>query len=112
MHGMPAMTLTHNLAQRIVDWIAISFDTDASVADPSARIIASTDPNLIGRTHPVAQRALASGALSEGRDVQLAGSSLPIVFDDAIVGAIVLNDTSPRGRDIAYVAKTLAELMI
>jgi len=75
MHGTPAMILTHTLAQRIVDWVTISFDTDASVADPSARIIASSDPNLVGRTHPVAQLAIASGALRERRDAQLAGRS-------------------------------------
>jgi hypothetical protein len=50
--------------------------------------------------------------LRERRDAQLAGSSLTIVSGDAIVGAIVLNDTSSCGREIASVAKTLAELMI
>jgi carbohydrate diacid regulator len=43
---------------------------------------------------------------------QRAGIGLPIVSANAIIGAIVLNDTSPRGQEIASVAKALAELMI
>lgn len=106
------MTLTHTLAQRVVDWLAINFGVGASVADPAARIIASTDPRLVGRSHPSARRAIARGALSASGNAQLAGIGLPIVYADEIIGAIVLNDTSPRCREIASVARALAELMI
>jgi carbohydrate diacid regulator len=109
---MPAVILTHHLAQRIVDWLAISFDAGASVVDPAARILASTGLHLVGQIHPVARRAIADGVLSEDDGGPLAGISLPIVSANAIIGAIVLNDTSPRGREIASIAKTLAELMI
>jgi carbohydrate diacid regulator len=109
---MIAVILSHHLAQRIVDWLAISFDAGASVADSSARILASTDATLIGSTHPLARHAIARGALSEGDDGPLAGISLPIVYANAIIGVIVLDDTSPRGREIALVAKMFAELMI
>jgi carbohydrate diacid regulator len=106
------VTLTPTLAQRIVDWLAISFDVSASVADPTARIIASTDPQLVGSAHPSARYAIACGALSAEGDTQRADIGLPIVFANAIVGAIVLNDTSARGHEIASVAKAFAELMI
>jgi carbohydrate diacid regulator len=106
------MTLTHALAQRIVDWLTISFDVCASVADSTARIIASADPQLVGRTHPSARCAIAPDGLSADGDAERAGFGLPIVSANAIIGAIVLNDTSPRGREIASIAKALAELMI
>jgi carbohydrate diacid regulator len=106
------MALTHILAQRIVDWLAISFDVGACVTDRSARIIASTDPQIVGSAHPTARCALARGALSAGGDGQRAGIGLPIVYANTIIGALVLNDTSPHGREIALVAKALAELMI
>ncbi len=109
---MPTVILTHHLAQRIVDWLSLSFDASASVTDPSARILASTNLRLVGRTHPTARRAIAHGALSEGGDAQSASCSLPIVYADAVIGAIVLDDTSPRGRQVVSTAKILAELMI
>jgi carbohydrate diacid regulator len=62
--------------------------------------------------HPLARRAIASGALSEDNDTEFAGISIPIVSANAIIGAIVLNDTSPRGREIASAGKALAELLI
>src|SRR5690349_12955032 len=86
------VTLTHTLAQRIVDWLAISFDLCASVADPSARIIASTEPELVGTTHPSAHCAIARGGLSAGGDIQHTGIVLPIVSANTHIGAIVLND--------------------
>jgi carbohydrate diacid regulator len=109
---MYVVILTHHLGQRIVDWLAISFGAGASVADLSAHIIASTDPHLVGRMHPLARHAIASGALSEDDATQFAGVSIPIVSANAVIGAIVINDTSPRGREIASAAKTLAELLI
>jgi carbohydrate diacid regulator len=112
VNEMHIVILTHHLGQRIVDWLAISFDADASVADLSARIIASTDPHLVGRMHPLARRAIACGALSEDDTTQFAGISIPIVCANTVIGAIVLNDTSPRGPEIASAAKTLTELLI
>ncbi|HEU5101315.1 MAG TPA: helix-turn-helix domain-containing protein [Roseiflexaceae bacterium] len=112
MNEICIVVLTHHLGQRIVDWLAISFDVGASVADLSAHIIASTDPDLVGRVHPVAQRAITSGALSEDHDTQFAGISIPIISASSIIGAIVLNDSSPRGRELASAAKALAELLI
>ena len=109
---MHVVILTHHLGQRIVDWLAISFDVSASVADLSAHIIASTDPHLVGRMHPLARRAIASGALSEDDATQFAGIGIPIVSANAVIGAIVLNDTSPHCRETASAAKTLTELLI
>jgi sugar diacid utilization regulator len=62
--------------------------------------------------HPLAQRAIASGALAEDDATQFAGISTPIMSVNAIIGAIVLNDISPRGREIASAAKILTELLI
>jgi carbohydrate diacid regulator len=112
LNEMHVVILTHHLGQRIVDWLAISFDASASVADLSGHIIASTDPHLVGRMHPLARRAIASGGLSEDDATQFAGISTPIVSANAVIGAIVLNDTSPRGREIASAAKALTELLI
>src|SRR5215216_2453305 len=108
---MLIMPLADNLAQQIVAWIATSFDVKVSVADPSARILASTDPSLVGRSHPLATHALMSSA-SNADDLQHTGVSLPIVAANAIVGAVVIDDSSPRGKAIAAIAKTLAELLI
>lgn len=112
LNEMQVVILTHHLGQQIVDWLAISFDASASVADLSAHIIASTDPHIIGRMHPLAQRAIMSGGLSEDDATQFAGISTPILAANAVIGAIVLNDISPHGREIASVAKTLTELLI
>jgi carbohydrate diacid regulator len=109
---MRIMQLTNEVARRIVDWVALSFDVGVSVADMSARIIASTDPNLIGIAHPLATRAIACSESIEDGDVQFGGISIPIVSTNVIIGAIVLNDTSHRVRKIAYVSKALAELII
>ncbi len=106
------MQLTYEVAQRIVDWVALSFDVGVSVADTSARIIASTDPNLVGIAHPLATRAIARSESIEDGDIQFGGISIPIVSTNVIIGAIVLSDMSHRGRKIAYVSKALAELII
>jgi carbohydrate diacid regulator len=106
------MVLTYHLGQRIVDWLAISFSAVASVAGQDARIIASSSPRLVGCVHPLARRAIVSGEVSEDGDTAWAGISIPIVHATAAIGAIVLDDTSPRGREVAVVARTLAELLI
>jgi sugar diacid utilization regulator len=49
---------------------------------------------------------------SNADNAQCTGISLPIVAADAIVGAVMLDDSSPRGKAIAVIAKTLAELLI
>jgi carbohydrate diacid regulator len=112
MNELQIIVLTQQLGQRIADWLAISFDVDASVTDTSAHIIASTDPHLVGRNHPIARSAIMSGKLSKDDDNQFAGISIPIVSANTIIGAIVLNDSTPRGQEIASVAKALAELLI
>jgi carbohydrate diacid regulator len=109
---MRTMQLTDEVAQRIVDWVAFSFDVGVSVADTSARIIASTDPDWIGIAHPLAIRAIAHSESVEDGDVSFGGISIPIVSSNVIIGAIVLNDMSHRARKIANVSKALAELII
>jgi carbohydrate diacid regulator len=107
-----AVVLTAEIAQRIVDRVASSLDKRLSVADATGRVLASTDAGLVGRRLPDVEQVVTIGERAQVGAQSPSGMCLPLVYLDQVVGAIVLDDTSPQGREIVRVAKTLAELII
>jgi carbohydrate diacid regulator len=105
------VVLTAQVATRIIDRVATSLGKRVSLADLSGRIIASSDVGLIGSRPSLAFRALGSGQIEEA-DEQDPGLSVPLVFDDHVVGALVLHDHPSHEREVIGVVKTLAELLI
>lgn len=106
------MKLNSDTAERIVLLVAQAVDRGVSVTDTAAHVLASTDSHLVGSQHAPAERAMASGGLVEDAVGPLAGISLALVYDNQIIGALVLDDTSQHGRETIYVAKTLAEMVV
>ena len=106
-----SVKLSTDAARRILDRVATSLNTPVSIADASGRVLASTDPTRLGARLEVAERAIAAGEAAERRDRGEA-MSLPLVYADAVVGAIVLDGVDGQGHELARVAKTLAELII
>ena len=106
------MRLNTDIARRIVDRVAAGLDKQVGVVDAAGRILASTDERLVGLRLPSAERAIERGAAVEDGEQLLAGISLPLTYAGAVVGAIVLGDMSPQGRELGQVARTLAELII
>jgi carbohydrate diacid regulator len=100
------------MARRIVERVASGMNKQVCVADPAGAILASSDGRLVGAQLSPGAPACAGGAIVEYDDHQLVGIGLPLIYADAVVGMIVLNDPSPEGRELGRVAKTLAELII
>jgi carbohydrate diacid regulator len=114
LRGHPQRTepsLTEHVAARIVSRITLSLAQSVSLADPSGRIIASSDTSLVESRPLVAVQALSSGRVEEanGQDPAL---SAPLMFDDDVVGALILHDQPDHGREVIGVVKTLAELLL
>jgi carbohydrate diacid regulator len=106
-----ASLLSDEIAARILKRLVASLDKQVSVAGPSGRILVSSDPQRVGVRHPLAIDALRAGAIVEAGEPD-PGVSAPLVFEDAIVGALVLHDEPSHGREIVGVVRTLAELLI
>jgi carbohydrate diacid regulator len=105
------MILSNEVGQRIVGRISVGLHEGISVADHSARVVASTTPQLIGTTCNLAVRAIATGAMVEAADGNV-GLSIPLIHVDKVVGAIILHGVARNRMDVAHVAKALAELII
>jgi len=106
-----ASLLSDDVATRILNRLVASLDKHVSVAGPSGRILVSSDPKRVGERHPLALDALRGGAVVEAGEPD-PGVSAPLVFEDALVGALVLHDEPSHGREIVGVVRTLAELLI
>jgi carbohydrate diacid regulator len=106
------MIVSVEIARRILDRVGATLNRQVSVTDRAGHVLASTDEQLLGMLHPLAKRAINAEATVEVEDGQSAGLGLPLVYADAIVGALVLADVSREGREFARLAKTLAELII
>jgi carbohydrate diacid regulator len=104
--------LTEQIAARILDRLTASLDTQVSVATPSGRVLASTDSELVGARSSLARAAAQRGETVDAHEPEPGGVSAPLVFEDEIVGALVLHGDLAHGREILGVVKTLAELLV
>jgi carbohydrate diacid regulator len=104
--------LTEQIAARILDRLTASLDTQISVATPGGRILASTDAELVGTRSSLARTAARRGETVDAHEADAAGVCAPLVFEDEIVGALVLHGDLAHGHEIVGVVKTLAELLI
>ena len=104
--------LSEQIAARILDRLTASLDTQVSVATPGGRILASTDSELVGVRSSLARAAAQRGATVEAHEPEPGGVSAPLVFEDEIVGALVLHGDLGHGHEIVGVVKTLSELLI
>jgi carbohydrate diacid regulator len=104
--------LSEQVATRILDRLTASLDAQVSVTAPSGRVLASTDPELVGDRQPLARLAIQTGAIADAHEPGAGGVSAPLVFEDEIVGALILHDDPAHGHEIVGVVKTLAELLI
>jgi carbohydrate diacid regulator len=108
----PPPLLSDQLATRILDRLTASLTAQVSVTAPSGRVLASTDPGLVGARHHLARAAAGSGEIVDSCEPTVGGVSAPLVFEEKIVGALVLHGDPAHGREIVGVVKTLAELLI
>lgn len=106
------MELTREVANRIIDRTDMEINQDISVTASDARVIASTDPNLVGTYHPLAAEAISKGEVVESTDETTSGLGLPITYDNNVLGAIVLHEHPERGRDMAQLLQTLSNLVV
>ena len=106
------MHLNHDICQRIVERISDNFVGPVSVTDASARILASTQQTLIGSLHPLAATAIATSEVTVNQDNHCTNISLPLVYADMSVGALVFDRASQLDQQIVHVFKMLAELII
>lgn len=97
--------LSRPVAERIIDRVSAGLNLAVSVADSTARVLASTERHRVGEQSPAAA-ALLAGAAPDGGD-----AGRPLAYADRTVGAIVLHSTSPDSP-VLQVASTLAELII
>src|SRR4051812_20286358 len=102
------MHLSYEVAQRIVDRVSAGLEEDVSVVDRSARILASTNPALIGTSPELAARALVARAPIEAGDSGK-GVGVPLIYVDDIVGALVLHGLAQNRVDVARVSQAFAE---
>ena len=103
--------LSDQIAERILNRLVASLDQHVSVAGRSGRMLVSSEPRWVGARHPIAVDAVRSGQIVEATEPE-PGVGAPLMFDDTIVGAVVLHDEPRRGREIVGVVKTLAELLL
>ena len=97
------MNLNHHIAQRIVEHIAADLDLAFWIVDRSAHILAGTT------AHGAADTLPANAIGGTGADQQTL--HLPLSYGEEIVGELILVNPPPR-REVAAMARTLAELII
>ena len=105
------MNMSSEVAQRIVARVAAGLDEGVSVVDRSARVVASTEPQLLGTLHELAARAITACAMVEAGD-GVSDMSVPLVHADQVVGAMVLHGVAQNLAEVAHVSKAFAELII
>jgi carbohydrate diacid regulator len=104
--------LSRQIAARILDRLTASLDAQVSVAAPSGQILASTNAELIGARSVLARAAAQRGETVDAHEPDPGGVCAPLVFEDQIVGALVLHGDLAHSHEIVGVVKTLAELLI
>src|SRR5690349_8543920 len=104
--------LSEQIAARILDRLTASLNMQVSVATPSGRVLTSTDPELVGARHALARDAVQRGETVDAAEPHPGGVSAPLIFEDEIVGALILHGDPAHGHEIVGVVKTLAELLI
>lgn len=106
------MSLSRQIAQRIADRIRDALDKPVSVTDTTGVVLASTRQRLHNTPIACAQEAI--HAMTPCNEAGPGGTllSLPLVYNDAPVGALVLHDLESIDPATARVVQTLAELII
>ena len=77
--GVFAVELSRRTAQRIVDRVSSGLEYAISVADLAGRVLASSDPGLVGMHAPIAVAAITRSDLVKDEHQQPGGLSVPLV---------------------------------
>lgn len=104
--------LSQEIASRIVERISASIQQRIYVTDGAGAVIAGSDAAPPGVAREVALQAIADGAMVRRSNTGSSVIGLPLVNGGQIAGAIVLDSVAPQSDDVAYMARTLAELII
>lgn len=116
---MTAMKLSQELAQKIVQEARSALDEHFIIVDTNGYIIASSEPDRVGRFHEGAKIAMAKGhAIDIGpEDVDRligvkAGINMPITHEGEIIGVIGITGNPKDVRPYAELIRRLTELFI
>ncbi len=99
------MKLNQSIAERMVERFSDGVHGTISVVNPSATVLASTNPAFVGTCMPPLDSAAATGISAES-------ISLPIAYMNHVIGGIVIHTLRQHGEELAYVVKSLAELIV
>jgi carbohydrate diacid regulator len=113
------MHLTGEIAQRIVDLTMAIVHRNVNLIDPTGEIIGSGHPRRIGTRHAGGRHAALTGRTVEitPDDVArypgaLEGVNMPIFCNGRVVAVIGVYGDPPATRDLAELAKSVAEHLI
>jgi len=107
-----SVVLTPAVANRIVHRVSEGLATNASVTRRPGVIVASSEPSLVGSNAPAAVAVLDGASATSAAAASDSALACPLVYDDEIVGALVLHGDLAQLTSSMRLAKTLAELLI
>ncbi|MDD3222669.1 MAG: sugar diacid recognition domain-containing protein [Lachnospiraceae bacterium] len=113
------MKLSLELAQSIIDRTHQIIDYTINIMDPNAIIIASSDPSRVGEFHHGAKRVMETNQayiMDENEAPKYAsvipGISLPIRFNDEILGVIGIGSGSESAKTYGSFIQYTTELLL
>jgi carbohydrate diacid regulator len=105
-------SLRSDIATRIVERISASVQKHIFVTDASGAMVASSNGASSAAIRDIALQAIAAGALVRKPNEIGSIVGLPLVHNQKIAGAIVLDAITSPNDDVAHMARSLAELII
>ena len=112
MTANPASSLQRQVALRIVERVSAGVQKQIYITNSAADVVAGGEDAALGTRNDVAARAIAGATLARAEAAAGCALGLPLVHGGQIVGAIVLDNVSPQGEELAYTVCALAELII
>lgn len=107
--------LTSRMAQEIIDELRKTISNDIHITDRHGRVIASSKVQKIGRLNLSAMASLNTRNISriwEDTDTQVAGVSVPIIHNSAIIGVLCVDGKVQEIDPIILLLKTSVEMLI
>ena len=107
--------LTSRMAQEIIDELRKTITYDIHITDRHGRVIASSRVQAIGRLNLSAMASLNTRNISRiwtNTDTQVAGVSVPIIYNSTIVGVLCVDGSVQKIDPIILLLKTSVEMLI
>lgn len=102
--------LTPHFARTIITQVMSLLGRDVSLADKGGKLVASYDPNLVGKQLSGVEAVL------EGKDVAVLADSqavgIPISHDDTLAGVLIIHSDPKTVKEFVPITRSLVDLLV